>query len=214
MSSGAPTQNKIPLAAIVAGGKARRMGADKAVLLLEGVPLIERVWARVATVSARLVTVGGVPRLGHLGVPTIQDFYTGADSLGGIATALRYASAELGPRTAVLCVACDMPLLEPNLLLHLYRISCGWDVVVPRVEAGYEPLCAVYRVTCLPVMEGQIGRANFAVRGIFRSVRTLEVKEEELRGIDPDLLSFLNVNRPGDLDAAREALSQRSIRAV
>jgi molybdopterin-guanine dinucleotide biosynthesis protein A len=183
------------------------MGADKVGILLEGIPLLERVWSRVARVADRVVVVGGVPRLDRLGVSTVPDRYSGADSLGGIATALAYAGETVGNEDPVLCVACDLPLLVPSLLLHLFQRSSGWDVVVPRVAAGYEPLCALYRPSVLPVFEEQISRGNLRIREVFRAVKTLEIGEEELRRFDPELVSFLNVNRPEDLERARGLLS-------
>jgi len=197
----------IPLACILAGGRGRRMGTDKVTLPLDGVPLIERVWARVAPVAERVAAVGGAPRLDHRGLPTIPDRFPGAESLGGVATALEYAEETLGGEPAVLCVACDMPLLEPSLLAHLDELSPGWDVVVPRVSAGYEPLCALYRPSCLPVLREQIARGDLRIRAVFGRVKTREVGEAELRRFDPDLRSFLNVNRPADLEVARRLLA-------
>lgn len=197
----------IPLACILAGGRGRRMGADKVSLPLDGVALIERVWSRVAPVADRVAAVGGTPRLEHRGVPTIPDRFPGSDALGGIATALEHAAETLGAGVEVLCVACDMPLLEPPLLAHLHELSPGWDVVVPRVSAGYEPLCALYRTTCLPTMREQLSRGDLRIWDLFGGVRTLEVGEAELRRFDPDLRSFLNVNRPADLEVARRLLA-------
>lgn len=197
----------IPLACILAGGRGRRMGADKVSLPLDGVALIERVWSRVAPVAARVAAVGGTPRLEHRGVPTIPDRFPGADALGGIATALEHAAETLGAGVEVLCVACDMPLLEPALLVHLHELSPGWDVVVPRVSAGYEPLCALYRPTCLPRLRDQVARGDLRIWDLFQGVRTREVGEAELRRFDPDLRSFLNVNRPADLEVARRLLA-------
>ncbi|MDW7711398.1 MAG: molybdenum cofactor guanylyltransferase [Deferrisomatales bacterium] len=197
-----------PLTAILAGGKSRRMGADKVALPLGGVPLIERVWSRVALFSTRIVVVGGAPRLDRLAVPTWPDLYPGAGALGGVATAV--AGAKQAGEEAVLCVACDMPLLEPALLRHLWQASPGWDVVVPRVAEGYEPLCAVYRPSVLPFLEEEIARGNLRILDVYGKVRTLEVREPELRRHDPELRSFLNVNQPADLEQAARLLAGKA----
>jgi molybdopterin-guanine dinucleotide biosynthesis protein A len=183
------------------------MGMDKAALLLDGVPLLERVLMRVSAVAASVVVVGGAPRLSARGIPTLPDLYPGANAMGGIATALNYAAQSLGPDVPVLCTACDVPFLEPALLAHLWEVSPGWDVVVPRVTEGYEPLCALYRGTCLVAFEEEMARGNLAIRDVFRRVRTREVLEPELRRFDPELRSFVNLNRPTDLEVARRLLS-------
>lgn len=196
----------IPMAAILAGGKGRRMGADKAVLPLQGMPLIERAWQRVSAVSESVVVVGGEPRLDHRGVETIPDRYPGANAMGGIATALIRAASLVGPEAWALCVACDMPFLEPEVLAYLARWIPNFDIVVPHTGPGYEPLCAIYRATCLPAFDAEIGRGNLRIFDLYDQVRTHVVREEELRKIDPELASFLNLNRPEDLETARRLL--------
>lgn len=182
------------------------MGADKAALLLGGLSLLERVHERVAPVCERVVVVGGPPRLAHRGVVTIGDRFPGADALGGVATALEHARATLGPEAPVLCVAADMPFLVPELLFHLRRRLGNCDLVVPRVVAGYEPLCAIYRATCLAAFVEAIRTGNLRLRSAFASLRVREVAEEELRRVDPDLRSFLNLNRPEDVVSARRLI--------
>jgi molybdopterin-guanine dinucleotide biosynthesis protein A len=194
--------DRIPFAAILAGGRATRMGRDKAVLELEGFPLIEWVLDRVGQVAQTVFAVGGPPRLDHCGVPTISDRFPGANAMGGVATALAYAAEAAGTETWVLCVACDTPFLEPGLLLGLFAQRAGAEAVVPRTAAGYEPLCALYRTSCLPVFARAIASGNLCILDIFPAVRTREVPEAELRLEDPDLRSFLNLNRPDDLPAA------------
>lgn len=192
----------LALAAILAGGRGRRMGADKVLLPLEGVPLLERVWRRASLVAERVVVVGGEPRLDHLGVETVADRYPGADSLGGLATALSFAGEALGPAGRVFCTACDMPFVEPALVAHLAGVAAGVDVVVPHTAAGFEPLCAVYRAGCLPAFEEAIRSGNLRVRDVHLRLLCREVGEAELRRFDPELRSFLNINRPADLQEA------------
>ena len=196
----------VPLAAILCGGKARRMGTDKVDLPLGGTPLVERVWQRVAGLADTVAAVGGTPDVAHLGMAVVPDRYPGADSMGGIATALGYAAEQLGDAW-VLVLACDMPFLEPGLIRHLASLREGQDVVVPRVEAGYEPLCALYRTTCLPVFQESIWNGQLRIRSVYGRVRTREVAEDELRRCDPELRSFINMNRPADLERAHQLMA-------
>ncbi|MBI5440866.1 MAG: molybdenum cofactor guanylyltransferase [Deltaproteobacteria bacterium] len=198
--------NRIALAAILAGGKARRMGRDKVTLDVGGIPMVEHVFNAVSGVAESVVLVGGGPALADRGVPTIADRYPGTNAIGGVATALAYATETVGRDTPVLCVACDMPLLEPALLDLLRRLQIGWDAAVPRTASGYEPLCAVYRAGALPAFEAEIARGNLRVYDAYPALRVREVSEEELRRADPTLRSFLNVNRPEDLSEVRARL--------
>lgn len=202
-----PDERKpIALAAILAGGRGRRMGGDKVLIPLDGKPLLERVWASLAEVAETVVVVGGEPRLDAYGVRTIPDLYPGADSLGGLATGLTYVRETLGPDAWMLGVACDMPFLEPRLLARLAQACGDNDIVVPRTAAGHEPLCSLYRATCLPAMVREIERGNLRIRNLYDQVRMTEVGEEEIRKLDPELRSFLNINRPEDLVTATRLL--------
>lgn len=197
----------VPLAAILAGGRATRMGRDKADLLLGGIPLIERVFDRVREVAEAVVVVGGPQRMDHRGVPTLPDRYPGANAMGGIATAIAHATETGRDNAWVLCVACDTPFLEPALLRLLAARRENADIVVPRTAQGWEPLCAVYHSTCLPAFEQAIAKGNLRVFDAYAQVHCQTVLEEELRRVDPDLRSFFNVNRPADLALAEKLLS-------
>ena len=201
-----PVPERIPFAAILAGGRARRMGRDKAGIRLAGVPLIERVLDRVREVAEEVLVVGGPPRLNHRGVPTLPDLFPGANAMGGIATALVHAVRRKGPGTWVLCVPCDTPFLEPALLRELFKRRKGVDVVVPRTSRGWEPLCALYRSTCLDALRRAITAENFRVFAVYTAVRCRAVPEEDLRRVDPGLRSFININRPEDLTGAERQL--------
>lgn len=204
----APDVKPLEWAAILAGGKGRRMGADKIALPLGGQPLIERVWRTLHPLAERVVVVGGPARLEPWGVPTVGDRYPGADSLGGLTTALCHARDVAGMDAWVLCVAGDMPFLQPGLLRRLAGLRGNFDAVVPRTTLGFEPLCACYRATCVRVFEEQIEGGNLRIYDAFRRLNVLEVGEAVLREEDERLLSFLNVNRPADLEAATRLLEE------
>jgi molybdopterin-guanine dinucleotide biosynthesis protein A len=182
------------------------MGRNKALLALGGAPLVERVWKKVRTSAEQVVCVGGEGGLEDKGIETIPDLFPGADSIGGIATALEHAARTLGDQARVICVACDMPLIEPALLHALAERAVDHDIVVPRTALGYEPLCAVYRAGIHTVFVAQIREKKLSIRGTFGWVDTLEVEEPTLRRFDPHLHSFLNVNRPEDMKVAERLI--------
>lgn len=191
---------RVALAAVLTGGAARRMGVRKADLPYDGAPLVERVWDVVRRFAQEVVCVGGGPFLAHRGVETLPDEFPGADSLGGIATALGHALRVMGPDAWVLVNACDMPHLKPDMLnLLIAQARDGDDIVVPRTALGFEPLCALYRARVRPFAAAQIEAGNLRIRDLFRAVATREVGEELLRKADPELASFRNINRPEDI---------------
>lgn len=96
--------------AIVAGGKSRRMGQDKAHLLVDGVPMLVRTIFTAQAVAARVFVVGRPPEMGLSNIEFLNDAVPGLGPLGGIATALRHVKTA---SASVLALACDLPKLTP-----------------------------------------------------------------------------------------------------
>jgi len=185
-------------AAILAGGKSRRMGRDKAWLDLgNGVPLVRRVASALALVATEVVVVASDPRFAALGLPVVPDRYGEKGAFGGIATAVSATTGEL-----VCVAACDMPWPSPAVYELLLRVIDGYDVAIPRVAEELETMHAVYRRSCLPAMERALARGEMRVISFFSEVRVREVSAHELRAVDPELTAFENLNTPEDLQRA------------
>lgn len=187
--------------AIQAGGKSSRMGRDKSLINLDGRPLIEHVLSRVKGLGDEIIITTNKPdRLASLGLRMVSDQSPIGGALQGLRTALEAASH---PR--VLVVACDMPFLRRPLLEYLLQRSGeDVDVVVPKNGRFYEPLHAVYRRRVLPEIEASLAAEKFRLDSFFPRVDVLSVADSELDRLDPERLSFFNVNTPEDLERARD----------
>jgi molybdopterin-guanine dinucleotide biosynthesis protein A len=187
---------------ILAGGRSRRLGRDKAVEPFDGQPLIRRVIERVAPLTAEIVVVVADAARGQA-LPldadhrVAVDIYPGGGSLGGIFSGL---SAARFPWSLV--VACDMPFLNRQLLENMLRLRAGCDAVVPRPGAFPEPAHALYSRVCLPPIEARLQANDLKISGFFEEVNLRYLEEAEVRQFDPQLLSFFNVNSPEDLARA------------
>jgi molybdopterin-guanine dinucleotide biosynthesis protein A len=199
-------QSKQPLGlsvVIQAGGESRRMGQDKALLPFLGKPMISRMIARLAPIAGEmLVTTNDPEDYKFLDLPLFPDLTPGRGALGGLYTALSAASQPL-----VAVVACDMPFINAGLLA-LQRdllIQAKADIAIPHLESGLEPFHAVYRrLACLPHIEAALQADKWRVDSWFSQVKTVRIPTEKILEWDPELLSFLNVNTPEELQAAIE----------
>lgn len=189
-------------AAILAGGESRRMGRNKAFLRLipDGPTLIETVVARLAEAGYQspLLVANAPADYAFLGLPTFPDSIQGKGALGGILTTLQHSPHEL-----VLVVACDMPALNPVLLRYMSMQPAGYDAYVPAWlsssgERQVEPLHAVYTRSCIPEIEGRIREERLKVGDLLDALNVLYLPEAEMRGYDPNLLSFSNINTPDE----------------
>jgi molybdopterin-guanine dinucleotide biosynthesis protein A len=77
-------------------------------------------------------------------------------------------------------------------------------VVVPKINGYYEPLCAVYTKSCLKTIQKKIKKNQLSIKEIYSEFRLNEVDEDELKMIDPDLISFFNINTKNDYNKAKE----------
>jgi molybdopterin-guanine dinucleotide biosynthesis protein A len=180
------------------------MGTDKGLLLIGGRRLIAVVLDAIRPLFSETIVVANDPAAyGGLGVPVVPDRVPDRGPLGGIHAAL----CSIGsPYT--FCVACDMPFVNPSVVAHLCALTPGYDAVVPRSDAGYEPLHAIYGRSCLSHVERMVREDCLRVDELFSGVRVRLVDAAELRPLDPCLRSFLNVNTPEELEAARRLLDR------
>lgn len=189
-------------AAILAGGLGSRLGhVDKARLEVGGQPILERLLAVCQGLFSEILVAGRDPeRFVGLAVRAVPDLTGKRGSLAGIQAALAHARA---PHCFV--VACDAPFVSRKLVqLLLSRLEPGDDVLIPRKPDGYlEPLCAIYSRRCLPHIEERLAQDRFKIVEFFPKVRVREIPPEEVLAADPELVSFFNVNTPGDLEEAR-----------
>ena len=173
--------------AVLVGGRSSRMGRDKALVAVDGVPMAQRV--ATALRSAGCVDVVAVgPAHSAAGLDVLPDRYPHEGPLGAILTAL-VASAP----AEVLVAACDLPWLDlasVSALLAAGRAHPGADVVVGRTDR-VEPLCALWRPTAIASVRQSFDDGERAVHRAMRALRCTEVV------LDADALR--NVNSPGDL---------------
>jgi molybdopterin-guanine dinucleotide biosynthesis protein A len=180
---------------ILAGGKSRRYGENKALVAVNGVPLIERVANVLGSIFHRVVLVTNSPdEYKHLHLPMFEDMVKGLGPLGGILTGLSVIKEEAG-----FLVACDMPFLNAALIRHMSQMRGTFHAVVPRIRGDLETLHALYNTKCLPIIWRFIHAGEYQVFRFFQEVTVRYVEEDEIRSHDPDLRSFININRPEDL---------------
>jgi molybdopterin-guanine dinucleotide biosynthesis protein A len=198
--------DKVELAAILTGGAAKRMGGRKADLPVGGVPMTELVLRSLEPFARETVCVGHLNPLEHMGVEAVPDLYTDKASLGGIATALDYALKRNGPDSWVLCVGCDMPLIKPKVLELLLSKRSECQIVMPVTGHGPEPLCALYRASLFDTVRRQLEGGNLRILSLLDTAEACRLSEDEIRRVDPELISFVNVNRPADLERVESLL--------
>ena len=178
----------------VAGGRSQRMGSDKALLPWAGTTLLEHTLARLREVCAEVGILSGAQiRYASYGVPAHADLVPEAGPLGGVHAGLRNLGVSLG-----LFLGVDMPLVPSPLLRALVAAAGGFDAVVPVVGGRPEPLCAVYRGTCLGPVQRRLEAGERKMTSFWPDVRVRTMAEDELAIFGDPALMFRNLNTTED----------------
>jgi molybdopterin-guanine dinucleotide biosynthesis protein A len=180
---------------ILAGGKSRRYGLNKALVEINGVRLIERVIRVMESIFEHLIIITNTPHdYAYLKLPMHEDLIKDLGPLGGILTGLEAISDDAG-----FVVACDMPFLNADLVRYMVDMRDDYYAVVPKITWKIEALHALYDKKCLPAIRELIGSQEFQAIKFFDRIRVRYVGEDEIRASDPHLRSFINVNSPREL---------------
>ena len=192
-------------AIILCGGRSARFGSDKAMLTIDGMPMIMRVIQRVSPVVDEIIIAARDPAQWRYitdAIPNdlmvVYDSVIGYGPIAGILAGLLASKAEYS-----VCLACDLPYANPDVIDALFECAEEHerDAAIPRHPDGtLEPLHAVYGRpmirACQSVTESGARTVRSAISLLSRAVF---VPTESLRRFDPDLRTFLNVNYPEDL---------------
>ena len=180
---------------ILVGGKSSRYGSNKALVKINGVPLIERVIGVMGHVFENLILITNTPdEYAHLGLPMHEDIIKGLGPIGGLYTGLAAIPDDAG-----FFVACDMPILNHDLIHYMVKERGPSDAVVPRIKGMMEALHALYSKECLSSIKRLIDSQEYQIIRIFNEVSVRYIDEDEIRRFDPDLRCFININKPEEL---------------
>lgn len=190
-------------AAILAGGRARRLGCvNKGTLPLGRMEIVDRQLFALRDVASHVFVVGTPSDAWTArGLQVVPDDIPGMGALGGI-----YTGIVRSPCDRTLVLACDMPFVSAAFLGRLAAEEAA-DAVMPRTHRGYEPLCAIYSRACAPDIRARIERGELHASVPPCGVRVAEIGPETLAMYDPDGLMFMNVNTPHDYERAKEFVS-------
>ena len=193
-------------AIVLAGGKSSRLGRDKALEILGGKTLIERVIGSLSQLEDEIIVVtASSDQLPDLNAGRVLDTYPRTVAKVGLCTGLNASSSFYS-----LVVACDMPFLNIDLLRHLIDSAQGFDAVIPRIGDKIEPLHAVYSKNCIPVMEEHIRKGKMKISDLFDEINVRYAESDEIERYDPQHLSLFNINSEADLKHAQAIFEKGS----
>jgi molybdopterin-guanine dinucleotide biosynthesis protein A len=191
-------------AVLLAGGKSRRMGQDKAYLPVEWEGASMPLWKRQLTILQSLgpdqLVVSGPRKQGYpASVAVVPDEWNEVGPLGGIATCLRRTQNAL-----LLVLAIDLPQIQPGFLKKLLARSDADCGVVPIHHRHFEPLIAIYPRAALRVAIDQLREQDYVLQHFIDKLLEdrLMIRYEVELG---EKIQMENWNTPGDISDSPRA---------
>ncbi len=188
--------NSVRCAAILAGGLSSRMGRDKALLEMDGQPLVRRAARVLQPLFERTIVVTNREDVARAArIPFVSDAHELKGPLAGIEAALSLFGEP------VFFAACDAPFLNPDFI----AFQCGlwreeFDALVAQSHNGLEPLHAVWSPSCLPSIQLALKQERPpSLRRVLNRFHIGVIEVEDARRFDPKLRMFENWNTPDDI---------------
>lgn len=186
---------------VLAGGRSRRLGADKASLQFGDAPLLRIVVDQVAQLCDQVVVAVDRPqRYREMGLAArfVTDLSPGHGPLSGLQSGLQACGTK-----HVLVVACDLPFLSAKLLRYMADLPRSYQALVPWLGGRWHPLHSIYARSCLEAVDAMLAGGSGSMRELLARLDVRRLDKRELRRLDPDGLSLLNLNRRSDVTRAR-----------
>lgn len=194
-------KKKFPCTGVIlsGGNNSRFSGENKAFVKMGGLPILDRIYSALNGLFEEIILVSN-DSVSYIdwNLTIVPDLYPFRSSLTGLHSGLFFAATPY-----VFVTASDTPFVKKELIKTILdSIEFGFDAIVPETDTGTEPLFAVYSKKSIDAVNLQIARQKFKIRSLFKSLRTKYVSEDIVREKDPDLLSFININTPAELESA------------
>ena len=187
---------------ILAGGRSRRMGQDKALLKMGNETFLAHLIDLYSPDYPVYVSLAEPESFPHPGAEEIVDLRPGRGPLAGLESSFVRTGADL-----VFLTATDLPFGDPGLADTLIRSIGAHDAcVILRSSGSLEPLFAAYSSSCLPVIRDLLDRDLLSVKKLLDRIDVLFIRESDLEGYDLNRILW-NINSPDDYREAVAALS-------
>ncbi len=186
---------------ILAGGQSRRFGEDKLLYRLNDLRTIDYVVRVAREVCSKVyIVTKDKEKFKDIGVPLLEDLLPDQTPLVGIYTALMESS-----ESPSLILSGDTPLIKPEVLKVLIE-EYEEPITIFSIKGKVHPLIGIYSRELLPLLEDYLKLGGRSVIEFIEGVKYKTVTEEKLRDLDPELVSFLNMNTREDLRKVLEKL--------
>lgn len=187
---------------ILAGGKSRRMGENKAFLKLGKATFLDIIikkakdfaFPQIIIVTNEAEKYSGL----DLDVEVVEDIYPDMGPLAGIYTGLVHTKYKIN-----MVMPCDTPFVSKEFISELIKYKNKGNIIVPKYQEHLEPLIALYSKECINPIKILLDKNEKKVLKLFDLVETFYIDFKSNK------YDFLNINTPNDFKKACDILREK-----
>jgi len=172
-------------AVVLAGGKSSRMGQDKALMMLGGKTVIDRVLDTVSSVFDEVYISGNCSHYPVLSKGIIEDHVVQKGPMGGIYSALEYCKEDL-----FVC-SCDMPFISSELIREILQKRIDDRISVMNYHDKIYPVLGVYPYSVIETFRNSISNDHLRMTSLLEDQSAFYIQSEN--NLEDQLL---NINTP------------------
>lgn len=187
---------------ILAGGKSSRMGRDKALMLLDGKPMISYILDTINGFQVPIKIIANSEDYEKFGYEVVKDIIPEKGPMGGLYTAFHHNN-----RPYVLLISCDTPFISAEAVERLLNEMGKNLIAVAEIKGKINPLFAVYHQSLVQKISDCIIHDRLKMQDFIFSENYHAVNMDDLADQTPFL--FFNVNTKTDFEECSQQLKQK-----
>jgi len=157
-------------AVILCGGKSTRMGYDKAFLRTEAgllltitINCLQTIFSNVVLSTDKSDKFNDISEISD--ITKVSDIFPEKGPMGAIHASLNYVSTSY-----IFVIPCDMPVINIELILDMYKNIRYSDIQICKHNGGIEPLFGFYKKSCIDTFERHLAESNYKIRKTFEEL--------------------------------------------
>ena len=185
---------------ILAGGKNRRFGSEKALAKINGKRIIDRIITAMSEVfEENIIITNNEDLYKEFNLKTYPDILEGKGPLMGVYTALHHSSTD------IFVIACDMPFVSASVIRKIIDSLKGYDAAIPKYNGKLHFLHAVYSLRCFDIFKKKLDGGFLRLKDVVEDLNCNII--EEFKFEQDHLSPFFNMNTPDDFTLVKDHLN-------
>lgn len=157
--------NKNIIGVVLAGGKSKRFGKNKAlqvigneVFIQKSAKLLQKYFSKV------VISANNIEEYIFLQLPIIKDVFKNRGPLGGIYSVLK------NEKQNIFVLACDLVFADEKLIQLILNCNTKSPIVFASAKGSMQPLCGIYKLEVLAKLEKCLHSKNYSVKNFISKI--------------------------------------------